>query len=402
MTAEIFVIGLSETDTVTCTKDGKVKQGKWVEKEVTIYNENLIPAMTSNTEPKGIASASSVDTDGNTKVERSAWKAFSRVFTGHNDQWSSTYGATLPQWIQYKFDSPTNISGMKLCNIADGNYSTNSVGYVSISDDGENFTKIQEFSVPVTTVDSPSEVQFGKSYTAQYVRVYLTSYNDTYSSGTCRIALLQFMGYEKSVQHGWLFDKLNSYGTYTITVTNGTDTATQDVLVDMATQYSIEMRYKLYLYNLGDECESVTGGWDSRSDFTDVNDSKFVLKPYSATKSKTSITLSAESDSYRNESFLFAPKNKVNLDKYDKLNINVVASKVFNTTNSSILIQLCTGTDLSSSIEQTTIITAGQTYSGVVTVDISNFDYEIYLLIHTMFGGYTGNGSITFDKVWLE
>lgn len=261
MTAEIFITGLSETDTVTCTKDGKVKQGKWVEREVTVYNENLVPAMTSNTEPKGVASASSVDTDGGTNVTRSAWKAFSRVFTGHNDQWSSSYGASLPQWIQYKFDSPKNISGMKLCNIADASYSTNSVGYVSISDDGENFTKIQEFSVPVTTVDSPSEVQLSKSYTTQYVRVYLTSYNDTYSSGTCRIALLQFMGYETSVQQGWLFDKLKSYGTYTITATNGTDTVTQDVLVDMATQYNIEMSYKLYLYNLGDECESVTGGW---------------------------------------------------------------------------------------------------------------------------------------------
>ena len=48
------------------------------------------------------------------------------------------------------------------------------------------------------------------------------------------------------------------------------------------------------------------------------------------------------------------------------------------------------------------IITSGQTYSGVATVDVTNFNYEIYLLIHTVFWGYTGNGSITFDKVWLE
>lgn len=239
--ASIFITGLSETDTVTCTKDGKTKQGKWVEREVTVYNKNLVPAMTSNTEPKGVASASSeyVDSNGNNK----SWKAFDRTHTDGWDQWSSPYGASLPQWIQYKFDSPVTINGMKLCNLADASYATNSVGYVSISDDGENFTKIHEFSVPITTIDSPAEVQFSKSYTTQYVRVYLTSYNNTYSSGTCRIALLQFMGYETSVKQGWLFDKLKEYGTYTITATNDTDTVTQDVLVDMATEFDIEMSY---------------------------------------------------------------------------------------------------------------------------------------------------------------
>ena len=30
--ASIFITGLSETDTATCTKDGKTKQGKWVNK----------------------------------------------------------------------------------------------------------------------------------------------------------------------------------------------------------------------------------------------------------------------------------------------------------------------------------------------------------------------------------
>lgn len=62
----------------------------------------------------------------------------------------------------------------------------------------------------------------------------------------------------------WVFSKLKEYGTYTITATDGTSTATQDVLVDMATQYDIQMSYfnGLKLYWLGDECEDVTGGWE--------------------------------------------------------------------------------------------------------------------------------------------
>ena len=59
----------------------------------------------------------------------------------------------------------------------------------------------------------------------------------------------------------WTFTKLKVYGTYTVTAINGINTATQDVLVDSATQYDIELEYKLWLYRNGDECEDITGGW---------------------------------------------------------------------------------------------------------------------------------------------
>ena len=409
MTAEIFVTGLSETDTVTCTKDGKVKQGKWVEREVTVYNENLVPAMTSNTEPKGVASASSVDTDGGTNVTRSAWKAFSRVFTGHNDQWSSSYGASLPQWIQYKFDSPKNISGMKLCNIADASYSTNSVGYVSISDDGENFTKIQEFSVPVTTVDSPSEVQLSKSYTTQYVRVYLTSYNDTYSSGTCRIALLQFMGYETSVQQGWLFDKLKSYGTYTITATNGTDTVTQDVLVDMATQYNIEMSYKLYLYNLGDECEEVTGGWGSKQLWEEY--------PNGVTSKGSDYLYGAdEGNSYGNGQW--ATKNIINMSAYKKLCAIISAEWYCPSSSYPVHVGIriskedfnyqsdwgySGGTAYTElAISQLTEQTSGSIEKKTFEIDITNIDKGLIWLYNWSGALYTYTMKAKYYAVWLE
>lgn len=60
---------------------------------------------------------------------------------------------------------------------------------------------------------------------------------------------------------GWLFDKIKDFGTWTVTATDGTDTYTQDVLVDVITEYEIEITKKLYLYRDGDECEDVTGGW---------------------------------------------------------------------------------------------------------------------------------------------
>lgn len=42
----------------------------------------------------------------------------------------------------------------------------------------------------------------------------------------------------------WTFAKLKMYGTYTTTATNGTDTATIDVLVDSAVTYNVEISYR--------------------------------------------------------------------------------------------------------------------------------------------------------------
>ena len=55
----------------------------------------------------------------------------------------------------------------------------------------------------------------------------------------------------------------SEYGTYHITATREEQTTTADVLVDVATDYEIEMGFKAkttYLYYLGDECVDITGG----------------------------------------------------------------------------------------------------------------------------------------------
>ena len=49
-------------------------------------------------------------------------------------------------------------------------------------------------------------------------------------------------------------------------VTNGKSV---EVLVDAVAVFNVKMKYKLFLYNLGDECTSVTGGWTSGSKVID-------------------------------------------------------------------------------------------------------------------------------------
>ena len=45
-------------------------------------------------------------------------------------------------------------------------------------------------------------------------------------------------------------------------VTNGKDV---EVLVDTVSQYSVEIKYALWLYKYGDECIDITGGWVNRN-----------------------------------------------------------------------------------------------------------------------------------------
>ena len=61
--------------------------------------------------------------------------------------------------------------------------------------------------------------------------------------------------------NGFLIKPIRDFGTWTVTATDGVHTKTQDVLVDVITEYEIEMSYKLWLYKDDDECEDVTGGW---------------------------------------------------------------------------------------------------------------------------------------------
>jgi hypothetical protein len=71
---------------------------------------------------------------------------------------------------------------------------------------------------------------------------------------------------------------IKEYGMWSVTATNGECTTTQDVLVDAAVEYEIEMDYKLWLYREGDECEDVTGGWTSsgysRSNYSIISGKK--------------------------------------------------------------------------------------------------------------------------------
>lgn len=51
-------------------------------------------------------------------------------------------------------------------------------------------------------------------------------------------------------------------GTWTVTATDGTETASETVEITAEGQsVSVELSYGVFFYNKGDECSSITGGW---------------------------------------------------------------------------------------------------------------------------------------------
>jgi hypothetical protein len=119
-----------------------------------------IPAMTSNTAPEGIASASSINS-----LSYDAFKAF--------DKDTGTYwyaGGSAPQWIQYKFVSPVFVHTITLTGNSNSGsaYNPNFIT-IQASKDGSTFTDIQTFNQEFT--NTPTTLYIAKQGYYRYWRV---------------------------------------------------------------------------------------------------------------------------------------------------------------------------------------------------------------------------------------
>lgn len=72
----------------------------------------------------------------------------------------------------------------------------------------------------------------------------------------------------------WTFANLPGLGTYTINASLGTESKVKSIVIDRIAVFQVSIAYKLYLYNRGDECTDVTGGWGGTG--TKYNDSLYI------------------------------------------------------------------------------------------------------------------------------
>lgn len=106
-----------------------------------------------------------------------------------------------------------------------------------------------------------------------------------------------------------LFDSVNAW---TVTATLRTDTALDTVIIDAAAEYDIVLSYGVvYLFNNGNQCITVTGGWVDGAKAT----SGYIVAPVTIS---TAIGYGYPTDDY--QSFA-ATKNKIALYKRDIIRV---------------------------------------------------------------------------------
>lgn len=55
---------------------------------------------------------------------------------------------------------------------------------------------------------------------------------------------------------------------WTITATDGTNTASTALLITTNKEYDVTLSFTLFIYNVGDQCSSATGGWGGNGTYT--------------------------------------------------------------------------------------------------------------------------------------
>lgn len=250
----IFVTGLSETDTVYASKDGRTVQGKWVANEAEVFAE--IPVMTSDTSPSGTCSAIYTASS----LREPAWRAFD------GDTHTSCYIGGLsayPAYLIYDFGNeqikPSSFYGyaehawdgagqgtgswtVQLQGSNDGVVWDNLSNEVVWNDRGLCWYK----STSTEDVNIVTAVDTDKYYSKFRLAILSSTCTNNIYANYPRIYTFQVEGTKTRVLSGHLISPLREFGTWTVTATDGTQTATREILVDVATEYDLKMFYGIY------------------------------------------------------------------------------------------------------------------------------------------------------------
>ena len=225
--ASIFVTGLSESDTVTASNGSKTKSGVWKSKIGKVETE--IPVMSSNTTPSGVASSSSMS-DG-----FPAYQAFTGLSSNGWKPGSDTLGNA---YVQYEFANPIVPSKISVANIKSANDLTFTYKVIASADLQTWDTLIESIKTTAMGVFFDTEVSTTKSYKYFRLVILATSGANVYSGNGHK---MQIYGTKQDTIYGHEISKIGDLGMWTVTATDGEQTATQDVLIDVAAEFEIKM-----------------------------------------------------------------------------------------------------------------------------------------------------------------
>lgn len=174
-------------------------------------------------------------------------------------------------------------------------------------------------------------------------------------------------------------------GTFIITATNGPATVTETVLIDIVGIYEIEMTSKLYLYNYGNECEDVTGGWVKQTSGGTV------------TKNDDNVTLSSRP--LGDGTCILQTKNTIDTTGYTKLCAELSFSCSYSSQDGVVSVSKSGSYDLTNN--DAYIRKNSNTGRGIFEASLTSHHSDYYGHIKT-YGGDGTATTLTVYSVWLE
>ena len=430
-TASIKVMGMSQSDTVTASMGSKTKTAKWV----TVPNPALHGLPDGYTELESIESTGTqyintgVNIDNNLGVEMDFVNKspisttngeFGSIFGGckllnsslNVRVWIGTiktgsYSGVL-DWNLTHYNGGLSVGTRMQLSLRNGTYTTSNG--VSVTLPSDTFDASQNaYLFAVNKGGTPFEhakvlLYSCKVYSGDILaRDFIPAKrNSDGAIGLYDLVAASFFpnagtgvftaGAEvSSTVSYWLIDGIRDFGTWTVTATNGTKTATQDVLVDVITEYEITMDYRFYLYNEGDECEDVTGGWSADGY---IYTGAINTSLNAGVKNTDSFYL-VESNS---RSTMLGTANKIDLSGYNTLYATFHYTYPANMQNPSVC-ALLDGKDIAGSNRY-----SNQCYGNGVDADITaSADISGLSGNHYVVASCTSsNGGGYVYKIWLE
>lgn len=199
---------------------------------------------------------------------------------------------------------------------------------------------------------------------------------------------------------GFLVAPIRNLGMWTVTATDGKYTKTQDVLVDVVTQYEIEMSYRTYLYRAGDECIGLTGGWSAYAYAASYDLS--TTEGYRAgaptlVKNADSMTATQATNAYSGTVF---PANTIDLTPYSTLCWEGYQSGV-DFGGGHLRIAATKGNNFS--MVSNKDVKIGTNDRTVVSVDISDINGKYYPVLSVRRANSDASAVSTItENIWLE
>lgn len=288
--ASIFVTGLSETDTVTATNGSKTKVGVWTQKPNPAY---VVPDGYTQLEYIESTGTQYIDvpnfevaSDFGFEIDfAAAYISGQGLFSFRDNDggtWTRLYDVNNHRYVS-RFDNeqyftPTSDRQIVTLNGSTGDVEIDGVTQFTLSTISNTASGIMCI-FGMETLGNHSGLSTGKIYSLKFKTGSDTTHsfipakrisdsviglydivNDVFYTNDGTGTFTASAEVPQTID-GFLIKPIRDFGTWTVMATDGTDTYTQDVLVDVITNYEIEITKKLYLYRDGDECEDVTGGW---------------------------------------------------------------------------------------------------------------------------------------------